>query len=245
MKAIALLIFALISTSVFAEAELWRGLTVEEEYRCAPYDKKDYPYPQSIEDEIVESLGAVYGAYSGVYFENDTMTDIEHLVATSEAHDSGLCAMSDNVKKAYSTDLLNLALASLKVNRCSTTGKCGLDAGEWLPEKNKCWFANRVLLVKTKYKLSVDRREANALENIISKCESFELIFHEVINGESELELAESETVNSDTLSKFDDNKNGKISCSEARAHHITPVLKHHEAYKYMNDRDGDGVVCK
>ena len=59
MKAIALLIFALISTSVFAEAELWRGLTVEEEYRCAPYDKKDYPYPQSIEDEIVESLGAV------------------------------------------------------------------------------------------------------------------------------------------------------------------------------------------
>ena len=42
-----------------ASAETWRGLTVAPEHRCAPYDKaRDYPYPQSVEQEIVRSLGA-------------------------------------------------------------------------------------------------------------------------------------------------------------------------------------------
>ena len=46
-----------------ASAETWRGLTVAPEHRCAPYDKKrDYPYPQSLERNIVRELGAVYGA---------------------------------------------------------------------------------------------------------------------------------------------------------------------------------------
>ena len=44
-----------------ASAETWRGLTVAPEHRCSPYDKKaDYPYPQSVERDIVRGLGAVY-----------------------------------------------------------------------------------------------------------------------------------------------------------------------------------------
>ena len=76
-----------------AQGETWRGLTVAPEHRCAPYDKKrDYPYPQSVEPEIVRALGAVYGPYTGTCFTSQTETDIEHIVAASEAHDSGLCA---------------------------------------------------------------------------------------------------------------------------------------------------------
>ena len=52
-----------------ASAETWRGLTVAPEHRCAPYDKKrDYPYPQSVERDIVRELGAVYGPYTGTCF---------------------------------------------------------------------------------------------------------------------------------------------------------------------------------
>ena len=76
-----------------ASAETWRGLTVTPEHRCAPYDKKrNYPYPQSVEHEIVRELGAVYGPYTGTCFASAAETDIEHIVAASEAHDSGLCA---------------------------------------------------------------------------------------------------------------------------------------------------------
>ena len=45
-----------------AAAETWRDLTVAPEQRCSPYDRKrDYPYPQSIEHDLVRELGAVYG----------------------------------------------------------------------------------------------------------------------------------------------------------------------------------------
>ena len=69
----------------------WRGLTVAPEHRCAPYDKRrDYPYPQSVERDIVRELGAVYGPYTGTCFASTRETDIEHIVAASEAHDSGV-----------------------------------------------------------------------------------------------------------------------------------------------------------
>ena len=41
---------------------------------------------------IVARIGKVYGPYSGRCFASRSETDIEHLVARSEAHDSGLCA---------------------------------------------------------------------------------------------------------------------------------------------------------
>ena len=76
-----------------ASAETWRGLTVAPEHRCSAYDRKrDYPYPQSVERDIVRQLGAVYGTYTGTCFASTRDSDIEHIVATSEAHDSGLCA---------------------------------------------------------------------------------------------------------------------------------------------------------
>ena len=50
------------------------------------------PIPQSVERDIVRALGAVYGPYTGTCFASTRQTDIEHIVAASEAHDSGLCA---------------------------------------------------------------------------------------------------------------------------------------------------------
>ena len=52
-------------------------------------------------------------------------------------------------------------------------------------------------------------------------------------------------------LYKYDDNRNGRISCAEARAHGIAPVYEQtpdvdgDEAYDFMSDPDGDGVVCE
>ena len=67
----------------------WRGLVVAPERRCTPYDADDYRYPQSVEDRIVDELGGVYGPYTGRWFASKSDTDIEHMVARSEAHDSG------------------------------------------------------------------------------------------------------------------------------------------------------------
>ena len=73
-----------------AAADVLAGLTVAPEHRCSPYSRSDYPYPQSIEIEIVAAQGGrVYGPYTGRFFRSTSDTDIEHIVSVSEAHDSG------------------------------------------------------------------------------------------------------------------------------------------------------------
>ena len=95
----------------------WRGITVASEHRCSPYDPDDYSYSPSVEPRIVEELGGVYGPYTGTWFESIRETDIEHIIARSEAHDSGLCAASPATRSEFASDLLNLTLASPSVNR--------------------------------------------------------------------------------------------------------------------------------
>ena len=230
-----------------APAETWRGLTVAAEHRCTEYDKKrDYPYPPSIEDDIVRGLGGVYGPYTGSCFSSTRETDVEHVVATSEAHDSGLCAADAATRRAFAQDLRNLTLASPTVNRHRKSGK---DAGEWLPARNACWFAARVVEVKRGYGLTVDRREAEALEAVLSGCESVALeplVCHTTTAGAATAATPPpTEPGDGDALSRYDDNRNGRITCKEARAHGIAPVNRGHPAYAYMRDGDGDGVVCE
>jgi hypothetical protein len=247
MKKQLALICLLISFAVASNAsETWQGLVVEPENRCTPYDKKtQYPYPQSVEDIVVAEMGGrIYGPYSGRHFASDRDTDIEHIVAASEGHDSGLCAASKENRKKFATDPLNLTLASPEVNRCGVGGKCGFDAGEWLPEKNQCWFANRVIEIKTKYGLSVDRNEATALSSVLKNCTSVEMVFHSRSTAEP-LTQSLGKHKSSTALDRYDDNSNGRITCAEARFHGISPVMASHEAYKYMHDGDGDGVVCE
>ena len=227
-----------------ASAETWRGLTIAPEHRCSEYDKKrDYPYPQSVERDIVRELGAVYGPYTGRCFASTTETDIEHIVAASEAHDSGLCAADAATKARFSRDLRNLTLASPQVNRFEKSGK---DASAWLPAKNRCWFAERVVEVRRAYALTIDRREVAALERILAGCESttLEPVVCAVQSG-SVAGAASAPAGGDDALALYDDNGNGRITCAEARRHGIAPVPRSHPAYRYMRDGDGDDVVCE
>ena len=222
--------------------DLWYGLEVADENRCSPYDADEYPYSQSVEARIVAEMGGiVYGPYTGSYFANTRETDIEHIVARSEAHDSGLCAADAGTRSRFASDLLNLTLASPSVNRHQKSGK---DAAEWMPDLNECWFADRVVRVRQEYGLTIDRTEADALAAVLSGCSSFEMV---VVSASAQVTPTPSPVPSSgvDALAMWDDNGNGRISCAEARNHGIAPVRRGHPAYPYMDDRDGDGVVCE
>ena len=238
----SLLLLAVFFVAVGAAAETWRGLVVAPEHRCSPYDKKlDYPYPQSIEREIVRRLGAVYGPYTGTCFASTRQTDIEHIVAASEAHDSGLCARDRATRARFASDLRNLTLAAPRVNRHQKSGK---DAAEWLPERNRCWFADRVVEVRRAYDLTIDRREVAALEGLLSGCESVAME-PLVCHAEQGADRSPAASSDDDALVRYDDNGNGRITCREARRHGIAPVRRNHPAYRYMRDGDGDGIVCE
>ena len=154
------------------------GLVVAPEHRCAPYDREDYAYPQSVELELIASMGGrIYGPYTGRYFPTRRHTDIEHIVAVSEAHDSGLCAADRTTRQRFASDPLNLTLAAPEVNRCNAGSKCSYDAAEWQPLMNRCWFAARIVAVKRKYALTVDRAEASALRDMLAPCTSTDMQF--------------------------------------------------------------------
>ena len=224
-----------------AQANTWRGIVVASENRCSPYDPHDYRYSATVEHRIVEEQGGIFGPYTGTWFEDIRETDIEHIVARSEAHDSGLCAASAAVRSDFASDLLNLTLASPSVNRHQKVDK---DAAEWLPQLNRCWYVNRVVQVRLQYGLTIDRAEAEAIDQVLSTCQSTGMVFLQpemVVTATP----APTPTGDVDALALYDDNGNGRITCAEARAHGIAPVRRGEPAYEYMNDRDGDGVVCE
>ena len=221
----------------------WRRIAVAAEHRCSPYDSDDYRYPASVEPKIVAAQGGIYGPYTGKWFASIRETDIEHIVARSEAHDSGLCAASPATKAKFASDLLNLTLASPSVNRHQ---KIANDASEWLPDLNRCWYVARTILVRQAYDLTIDRAEADAIDRVLAKCGSTEMV---VLAPAQRIDhptpTSPAAAPDSDPLALYDDNGNGRITCAEARAHGIAPVRRGHPAYQYMRDADGDGVVCE
>ena len=154
MHRIIICLFLACAGVVFAET--WCGLVVAPGHRCSPYRASDYSYPQSVEPRIVAELGKVYGPYTGRCFNSIRETDIEHMVARSEAHDSGLCAADAETRRRFARDLLNLTLAGPRVNRYQ---KRDHDAAGWLRPESRCWFAARVVEVRRRYGLPPVNRE--------------------------------------------------------------------------------------
>ena len=143
---------------------------------------------------------------------------------------------------------MNLTLAAPQINRCGRGGKCGFDAREWLPPRNQCWFAARIVSVRKKYGLTIDAREAAALERVLSGCTSTTMVLYRQPPPSTpapSTPITRPNTTAIDALGRWDDNRNGRITCAEARRHGIAPVRRGHPAYPYMRDGDGDGVVCE
>ncbi|MCY3623414.1 MAG: hypothetical protein OXH68_17115 [Gammaproteobacteria bacterium] len=154
---------------------LWRGLVVEEESRCpdAKYDRDEYGSSyRSMEDDIIEELGAIFDPYTGVCYDSESETTIDHMVALHQAHHSGMCFADTETKRTFGGDILNLTLAAEEVNG----SKGSKDAFNWMPEMNKCWFARRIVDVRLKYGMTVDRAEAEALELVLAGWESTEIV---------------------------------------------------------------------
>ena len=168
-------------------AETWRGLEiVTPENRCSEYDRGEYHYDsaslrQALLDDLPGSYVVYYetgegleerilGWHSGRLLHPDSV-DVDHVVALSEAHDSGLCARPED-RRAFASDPLNLVLTDPAINH----SKGDRDAGEWLPEWERedgrasgqlTFFAQKVIAVKQKWGLSIDCNERTTLESIV------------------------------------------------------------------------------
>lgn len=99
--------------------------------------------------------------------------------------------------------------------------------------------------MRRKYGLTVDAREARALEGMLAQCTSTEIV---VTDGRKATPGASRQAAGqgrADALRFGDTNRNGRITCCETREHGIAPVRRDHPAYWFMRNGDGDGVVCE
>ena len=126
------------------------------------------------------------------------------------------------------------------MNRAQKNDK---DAAEWLPALNQCWFADQVVAVRQKFVLTIDQREAAALDRVLAGCSTTAMLM--VPRSATSPQRPTPPPPASEALARWDDNGNGRITGAEARRHGIAPVRRGHPAYPHMRDEDNDGIVCE
>ena len=101
--------------------------------------------------------------------------------------------------------------------------------------------------------MTIDRLEADAIDEVLVACEQEEgrVVVDDVDYSSSSCGWfwadaceAEDEVEVIDALELYDDNDNGRITCTEAKKHGIAPVLRGDPAYEFMRDGNNDGSVC-
>ena len=155
-------------TMVANAGELFHGVQVAPEVDCPTYSSRNWPYPSDLDVEYAERIGGYFAPYTARVFDNAQQVDIEHIVARHEAAQSGACEWPRERKAAFARDPLEITIAGPFVNRRLKSDK---DPADWLPEKSKCWYANRWLAIKRKYHLTIDLRERDALAAVLEGCD--------------------------------------------------------------------------
>ena len=99
--------------------------------------------------------------------------DIDHVVALSNAWQTGAAYFDKTKRAAIANDPLNLIAVDAKLNRQKGDG----DAATWLPplKSYRCDYVARQIAVKAKYGLWVTQPEKGAIIKLLEKCEGQKL----------------------------------------------------------------------
>jgi hypothetical protein len=95
--------------------------------------------------------------------------DIDHVVALSNAWQTGAAYFDKTKRAAIANDPLNLIAVDAKLNRQKGDG----DAATWLPplKSYRCDYVARQIAVKAKYGLWVTQPEKGAIIKLLEMCE--------------------------------------------------------------------------
>jgi hypothetical protein len=117
--------------------------------------------------------GTLLDPYSNKLIEFDlskssSTIDIDHVVALSNAWQTGAFQLTLTQRTNFANDPLNLLAVDFKLNRQKGDG----DAATWLPpyKSYRCTYVARQVAVKAKYKLWVTAPEKTAISNLLTAC---------------------------------------------------------------------------
>jgi len=120
--------------------------------------------------------GLLADPYSGKNIEfvlGASLIDIDHVVALSNAWQTGAFQFTDEIRLKFANDPLNLLAVSASLNRQKGDG----DAATWLPptKSYRCQYVARQIAVKKKYGLWLTKPEKVEMLNLLAKCPNQEI----------------------------------------------------------------------
>ncbi|WAL40236.1 excalibur calcium-binding domain-containing protein [Brevibacterium sp. BRM-1] len=223
----------------------------------------------------VVMTGSLHDPYSGQAIGFDrahSRVDIDHVVALSDAWQSGAQQLDEQRRVALANDPLNVLAVSSTLNRQKSDG----DAATWLPPAKgyRCEYAARQIAVKAKYGLWVKPAERSALARVLSRCPSQPAFDQPVAwpapdahdyptakpsrreKARSTSGAGGSQGGGSGTGSgsrggsesgggSGSGDSAGYANCTAAREAGAAPLHRGDPGYSSKLDRDGDGTACE
>ena len=219
-------------------------------------------------DGCVVQRGTLDSPYSGdtIDFDrSDSAVDIDHVVALSDAWQTGAASWAEQTMREFANDPLNLLAVDSGLNRQKGDG----DAATWLPPKKdyRCEYVARQIAVKDKYELWVKPAEADAMERVLDGCDGFLALEDDdqwPDAGEGDVVATEEEPApapattepepapETEPAPKGEPGSSGSgggsgpfENCAAAREAGAAPVYATDPGYGRHLDGDGDGVGCE
>ena len=132
-------------------------------------------YRENTKNCVVQS-GTLVDRYSGeiINFQKGNVSSMEvqidHVVALSNAWQTGAFKLTLQERTALANDPLNLFAVKGRLNSQKSDG----DAATWLPplKSFRCTYIAQQIAVKVKYSLWVTAPEKSAMQSILAKCPS-------------------------------------------------------------------------
>ena len=180
--------------------------------------------------------GTLLGPYTGLTIAfvrgqaTSSLVQIDHVVALSNAWQTGAQLLSPEQRVALANDPLNL----LAVDGVTNSRKGDGDTATWLPplKSYRCAYVARQVSVKASYGLWVTAAEHDAMTRILSDCPD------ELATTTVAVPAPTNATV-TDTNDVYFQN------CTAARAAGAAPVHTGQPGYGSHLDRDGNGTGCE
>lgn len=181
---------------------------------------------------------------------NDTsrLVQIDHVVALSNAWQTGAQKLTQDQRESFANDPLNL----LAVDGSANGQKGDGDAATWLPPNKsfRCQYVARQVSVKATYGLWVAQAEHDAIERVLASCPDEPAVTSAFAPKPSAVVKPEA-TKKPEATRKPEPKPEPEPdsvyykNCAAARAAGAAPVYRGDPGYAKHLDRDGHGIGCE
>jgi hypothetical protein len=186
------------------------------------------------QDCVVVS-GTLADPYTGQTIEfvrgDGSSVDIDHVVALSDAWQTGAFGWDEARRTAFANDPLNLLAVDYSANRQKGDG----DAATWLPANRgyRCAYVARQVAVKAAYGLWVTQAEHDAIARVLETCPG-----EPVPSPSAPTPEAPPPAPTRPATQPY-------ANCAAARAAGAAPLHRGDPGWSDSMDGDGDGTACE